>query len=179
MMENVTYREIRENELNRGLFAGFVRRQVVVKCLRRENNAWVVKDDPFVDDWSDENYEFLVSCLKNTIATGGLVYGAFAEGLLKGFCSVEAQPFGRENQYLDLTSIHVSADFRGQGIGRVLFAQAKAWAKGKGAKKLYISAHSAVETQAFYRAMGCVDAEEYNERHVQAEPFDCQMECKL
>ena len=49
----------------------------------------------------------------------------------------------------------------------------------RGAKKLYISAHSAVETQAFYRAMGCVEAQEYNQKHVEAEPYDCQMECSL
>ena len=36
------------------------------------------------------------------------------------------------------------------------FANIKEWAKQKGAKKLYISAHSAVESQAFYKSMGCV-----------------------
>lgn len=46
-------------------------------------------------------------------------------------------------------------------------------------KKLYLSAHSAVETQAFYAAMGCVEAREYNEAHVASEPFDCQMEYAL
>lgn len=31
----------------------------------------------------------------------------------------------------------------------------------KKAEKLYISAHSAVESQAFYKAIGCREAEEY------------------
>ncbi|MCI8896985.1 MAG: hypothetical protein HFI61_04170, partial [Lachnospiraceae bacterium] len=34
----------------------------------------------------------------------------------------------------------------------------------------------AVETQAFYRAMGCVEAQEYNKEHVEKEPYDCQLE---
>lgn len=68
---------------------------------------------------------------------------------------------------------------RGQGIGKCLFAAAKEWAKENGAKKLYISAHSAVESQAFYRAMGCVEAEVYHQKHVEAEPYDCQLECLL
>ena len=34
------------------------------------------------------------------------------------------------------------------------FTNIKEWAKQKGAKKLYISAHSAVESQAFYKSMG-------------------------
>ncbi|MDE7325062.1 MAG: GNAT family N-acetyltransferase [Lachnospiraceae bacterium] len=27
--------------------------------------------------------------------------------------------------------------------------------------------------------MGCVEAQEYNQKHVQAEPYDCQLECDL
>ena len=46
-------------------------------------------------------------------------------------------------------------------------------------RKLYISAHSAVETQSFYRAMGCVEAEAYCAEHVEREPFDCQLECAI
>ncbi len=64
-------------------------------------------------------------------------------------------------------------------MGRRLFAMACAWAKAHGAKKLYISAHSAVETQAFYRAVGCVDALEPNCAHVEREPYDCQLERML
>ena len=55
----------------------------------------------------------------------------------------------------------------------------KEWAKQKGAKKLYISAHSAVESQAFYKSMVCVEAEVYNQKHVEDEPYDCQLECGL
>jgi len=80
---------------------------------------------------------------------------------------------------MDLSSIHVSQDMRGQGIGRELFSVAKRFARERKAKKLYISAHSAVESQAFYRAMGCREAEEYNLKHVEKEPYDCQLECDL
>ena len=55
----------------------------------------------------------------------------------------------------------------------------RCWRREKGAKKLYISAHSAVESQAFYQRMGCVKALEYNRCHVDADPFDCQLECVL
>ena len=99
--------------------------------------------------------------------------------MLKGFVSVEPQLFGGNHKYMDLTSIHVSADMRGAGIGRTLFRMAMEWAREHGAKKLYISAHSAVETQAFYRAMGCTEAAVYQQAHIEAEPFDCQLECNL
>ena len=175
----VQYRTLRENELCRELFGGFIRHQVVTKCWRREKGEWVIREDPFIDDWTEADYRTLISCLKNTVSTGGVVYGAFIAGTLKGFASVEPDFMGKEGQYLDLSSIHVSEDARGTGIGRALFLMAKEWARARGAKKLYISAHSAVETQAFYRSMGCGDAREYDRRHVDREPFDCQMECVL
>lgn len=176
---NLQYRELKENEICRRLFQHFIRHQKVVKCWRKEKGKWIIKDAPFIDDWSEADYQFLVTCLNHTIAAGGFVYGAFCGGALKGFVSVESTLFGSNREYLDLTSLHVSEDMRGEGIGRTLFLAAARWAKEHGGSKLYISGHSAVETQAFYRAMGCVEAQEYNQQHVEAEPFDCQLEYRL
>lgn len=175
----IIYKNLQENEISRELFRHFVRHQTVVKCRRKENGKWIIKDDPFIDDWSEADYKFLVSCLRNTAATGGLVYAAFCEGVLKGFVSVEPKLFGENHRYLDLSSIHVSEDMRGKGVGTALFRAAKEWAKAHGAKKLYISAYSAVESQAFYHKMGCAEAAVYNQSHVEAEPYDCQLECKV
>ena len=169
---HIWYKGLCENEINRELFRHFIRRQEVTDCWRREDGKWVVKSDPFIDDWSEEDYGILVDCLRNTVTTGGFVQGAFCGGYLKGFVSVEAELFGGENRYLDLSSIHVSEDMRGRGIGGTLFAMAREWAG-----KLYISAHSAVESQAFYKAMGCVEAKVYNREHTEKEPYDCQLEC--
>ena len=47
------------------------------------------------------------------------------------------------------------------------------------AQELTISAHSSVESQAFYKAMGCREAEQYSAAHVEREPFDCQLECPV
>ncbi len=173
------YRRLHTDEICRELFGSFVRRQVVTKCWRRENNEWVIRDAPFIDDWTEDDYRELIYHLKNTAASGGFIYAAFYNGGLKGFTAVALEWFGEENEYLDLTDIYVSAELRGRGVGKTLFLAAKEWAKEKGAKKLYISAHSAVESQAFYRAMGCVEAKKYNQKHVEAEPYDCQLECSL
>lgn len=175
----IEYRELTKTEINIELFSGFTRHQVVGDCWRRVNGEWVIRPDPFIDDWGAEDYAILVKCLRHTLSSGGLVYAAFSDGVLKGFVSVEAELFGGENRYLDLTSIHVSEEMRGCGIGRTLFDKAREWAKMRGARKLYISAHSAVESQAFYKAMGCTEAAEYVSEHVEAEPFDCQLECVL
>lgn len=174
------WRELTDpNEITRRLFLDFHRRQEVSLCWRKERDQWVIKADPFVDDWTEADYEELVRCLKRTVRSGGFVYGAFMGGLLKGFVSVESCPFGGNKEYLDLSCIHVSQELRGAGIGRRLFAAAAQWAREKGASKLYISAHSADETQKFYRSLGCQDAQELNREHVEKEPYDCQLEYKL
>lgn len=173
------YRILTREDLTIDLFSAFQRRQVVTDCWRRVEGEWVVRPDPFIDDWTAEDYAFLVRCLQNTAATGGVVYGAFLDGALKGFASVEGAPLGSRGQYRDLTSLHVSQDVRGHGLGRALFDLARGFVREKGAEKLYISAHSAVETQAFYRAMGCREAEEYQPAHVEQEPYDCQLECEV
>lgn len=169
-------REITMEDLTLALFSDFQRHQEVTQCWRKRDGNWVIIDNPFTEEWTQEHYRCLVEDLRNTLATGGVVYGAFQDGKLKGFASVESTFFGSSGQYLELSSIHVSADCRGHGTGRKLMEAACLWAKAKGAKKLYISAHSSVESQAFYKAMGCREAEEYSQPHVEKEPCDCQLE---
>ena len=175
----IQYRNLCADEIDRDLFRSFVRHQVVTKCWRKVDGKWIIQDAPFVDDWTEAEYGELIACLKNTVVSGGLVYAAFYRDALKGFVSVESELFGGRHRYLDLSSIHVSEDMRNQGIGAVLFREAKRWAKNHGANKLYISAHSAIESQAFYRKMGCVEAKLYHKAHVEKEPCDCQLECEL
>lgn len=170
---------MKENEINAGLLDGFIRRQVVTKCLRRENGAWIAKNAPFIDDWMQKDREWIAADLKNLAGRGGLVYAAYCGGKLAGFASVSAETLGESGEYLELTNIHVTEAMRGRGIGRALFYAAAEWAKAHGAKKLYISAHSSVESQAFYRSLGCKEAEIYSTRHIEAEPFDIQMEYRL
>lgn len=175
----IEYKELFEGEICRELFDSFIRRQEVGDCWRRENGVWVIKSDPFIDDWSESDYQNLVNELKSTLSSGGFAAGAFLDGRLKGFVSVSAAPLGSQGQYLDLTNIYVSSEMRRMGIGRELFNLARIWASCKKAEKLYISAHSAVESQAFYKSLGCVEASEYSPYHVSREPFDCQLELIL
>lgn len=175
----VTYRILSENEIDRSLFQHFVRHQTVTDCWRRDNGKWVIRSDPFTDDWTEEEYRVLIAELRETARLGGFVYAAFCGDQLKGFVSVASELFGTSEQYLDLTNIYVSEDKRRCGIGKALFAAAKAWAKEHKAEKLYISAHSAAESQAFYESMGCIDAKEYSQAHIEKEPYDRQLECAV
>ena len=175
-METISYQELTKNDIGLSLFSDFDRYQEVKKCWRKEQKEWVLKDIPFIEHWGPEEYRFLVKCLKNTIETGGTVFGAFKDKTLVGFASLENQFFGPKKEYLQLSSIHISNGNRGRGIGKKLFILICEKAKKIGTRKLYISAHSSQETQAFYKAMGCVEAIEYNESLVANAPYDCQLE---
>ncbi|OCN00326.1 GCN5 family acetyltransferase [Clostridium sp. W14A] len=178
-LNQIAYKQLSQREITASLFRKFNRYQEVKRCWRKEDGVWVLKNISFTEQWSDEDYAFLVSCLRNTVHMGGKVAGAFDGCRLIGFSSVEREPFGSSLQYLQLSSLHVSCESRGCGVGRSLFRKACESAKSLGAKKLYLSAHSSEESQAFYRRMGCTEAEEYNQKPADAEPCDCQMEFLL
>ena len=67
------YRMLNAEEVNREIFKDFIRYQNVTKCWRKENGKWIIKDAPFIDDWTEKDYQTLIFCLKNTIASDGFV----------------------------------------------------------------------------------------------------------
>ena len=174
--EKLVFRLLAAEEIAPSFLDGFERRQEVMLCYRRSGKGWEVRPDPFLDDWSEEERAAVVKTLQETAKSGGFVQAAFFEGRTVGFAAVCKQPLGKKREYLDLSELHVSREWRRRGVGRRLFQAAAAWAKEHGAEKLYISAHSAVETQVFYRSLGCTDAVWEDKRHVEKEPFDCQLE---
>ena len=176
---NCNFKALNFTDLTDSLFKDFNRTQEVKKCWRQENGEWLLKNIAFTEKWDAANYRFLTQCLQNTIKTGGTVYGAFDQEKLVGFASLENLFMGSRKQYLQMSAIHVSCEHRGHGIGKKLFQLICVKARQAGASKLYISAHSAEETQAFYQTLGCVDAEEIQIAPAAGEPCDRQLEYDL
>lgn len=176
---NIRLRRIQKKNLSVNLFADFSRHQEVTRAFRAESGKWVIRDIHFTEEWGENEKKELVRCLANTLETKGIVYGAFEGDKLVGFLSVESRKFGSQKQYVELTSLHVDHNYRRRGIGRKLFECAVSCGQSLGGKKLYISSHSSVESQAFYRAMGCVEAVEFSPEALEKEPCDCQLEYPL
>ncbi len=147
-------------------------------CLRRRGDMLVAERHPFVDDWKEGEREELLGRL-SAAAAAGRVVGAYSDAKLKGVAMLGDGLFGGDNAYIDLAELHVSRDCRRMGAGTELFARVAGVARCLGARKLYISAHSAVETQAFYKKLGCVPASLPDAAHVAREPFDIQLEYLL
>ncbi|MRN52330.1 GNAT family N-acetyltransferase [Paenibacillus monticola] len=179
-IHNLRFISLSISDLKQGLLDSFNRYQEVSYVWRTVEGERKLVWMPFIDNWDQstkdeiiaENFHF---CLSN----GGRVICAEYNGEVIAFASLLRDLFGSEQQYADLMQLHVSHEFRHLGLGRKLFDMCVEQAEQWGASKLYISAHSSKETQAFYRSMGCVDALEVNEHHVELEPFDCQLEYAL
>ncbi len=178
-MEMLRYGALSQADIGPDLLDGFCRRQKVMRCWRKEDGGWLLRDVPFTEDWDLSDLAQVLAGLAAAKALGGAVDAAFEGDAVVGFAVLEGELFGGELQYLQLSSLHVSLEHRGHGIGKTLFIRACDEARARGARKLYISAHSSQETQAFYRAMGCVEALEYNQRLAAEEPCDCQLEFVL
>lgn len=88
----IQYRRLEKHELTPELFQDFIRHQTVQDCYRKREGRWVIEPAPFIDDWSREEYDFLVQCLKDTIDGNGAVYGRSRQrpwdfrGSSKGLC---------------------------------------------------------------------------------------------
>ncbi len=174
-----TVKLLSANELTPELFDGFHRHQEVTECWRKENGNWVLKPIAFVEEWDRSRLGAFCEELKAVLQTGGVVPGVFAANRLIGFAALKSEFFGQSRRYLEVSELHVSEEWRGCGVGRKLFLALCEKARAHGADHLYISAHSSRESQAFYHAVGCCEAREYNARLAAAEPCDCQLEYAL
>ena len=174
-------RELTLNDLFPSLLQHFNRYQEVNRCVRMENDKWVLKDIPFIEQWDEAIKKEIIDIdFTNCINSGGVVWGVFNErNEVIGFACLLSNFFGSENQYLQLMQIHTSYEYRSRGIGKDLFKLCTDKARELGAKKLYISTHSAEESQNFYENIGCVDAQEVNKKLAELEPYDRQMEFVL
>ena len=175
----ILYRQLIDPQECKGFLATFERYQEMNKVLRRKGEQYIYQEDHFIDDWDADKKADVERKLAAFMGKGGAVVAAFDGKRLAGFANIDGNLFGSGNQYLELIYMHVSRSYRHGGIGRVLFAMCCDCARQRGAQKLYISSHPAIETQQFYQAVGCVLAIEVDESIYEQEPLDIQLEYVL
>ncbi|WP_137791261.1 GNAT family N-acetyltransferase [Bacillus sp. E(2018)] len=176
MKNSVTCKTISMMELTDDFLNEFNRYQETKQVWYVEDKDYKMKDDYFIDDWTPERKVQVIQELRRCVRSGGVVAAAWKQKQVVGFANVESERFGSDTQYVELPYLHVSNGVRGMGIGKKLFALCCQEAKKLGSKKLYIAAHPSIESQSFYRAVGCSPAEEVNERIFKREPLDIQLE---
>lgn len=157
---------------------GFIRHQEVTECWRCIDGEWQLLPVAFTEDWDLPRLREEAADLLRTIDEGLPVIGAFDGAQVVGYAQL-GERLGSRGQYIELVGFHVSEPYRGQGIGRQMFGAICDAGRAAGADKLYISAHSSKESQAAYRALGCVPAQEADPVRMEKEPCDVQMEYDL
>lgn len=170
------FKELSLEEVQENFLSTFNRYQETQQVLVKHNDQLMMKTDSFIDDWDEVNKLSVVQSLRACVQAGGSVIGVYHQADLIAFANVESTRFGIRNEYVELPYIHVSNDLRGNGIGKKLFEVCCEKAKLLGAEKLYVAAHPSIETQCFYKQMGCTLASEINDEILNKEPLDLQME---
>ena len=151
----------------------FNRQQKVTRIYVRKDGRYVLEEQPGVMDWSiDKKREVANDLIDNAYIS----YLAFEGDRIVGFMSL-VKALTDERMILDL--IQVDKDFRGQGIGRILWEKAVEEARLNGARELYISACPSEETINFYRAMGADVTDDPILSIANDEPDDLQLVCPI
>lgn len=158
-----------EKNFNEHSLDSYVRKQDVKRVYRKKESKYVLVDMPYIEDWSLERKQQVA---KNISSGEYISYIALDEDIVVGFIALKKR---LNNDYMILDMMHVSATYRGMGIGKKLFNIGKEEAKNVGAKALYISACSSEETIAFYKAMGAELCKHPIQEIADDEPYDLQM----
>jgi predicted N-acetyltransferase YhbS len=153
------------------------RREVVENIYSLENGKLILKADYFdIQGWPPGEAEQYTPLLLDCYDRGGTFWGAFEADELHGVAILESEFIGPRHDTLQLKFLHVSRDYRKQGLGTRLFQRAVEKARALGAKKLYISATPSEHTINYYLRLGCVLATEIDPDLFALEPEDVHLE---
>ena len=156
------------------------RREIIDNVYHLRDGKLVLKPEHFdMHGWPPGEPEHYTPILLDCFGRGGHFWGAFAGELLIGVVVLENRFIGSAQDTLQLKFLHVSSNFRKQGLGKKLFLLAVERAIELEAKKLYISATPSENTINFYLNLGCVLASEIDEELYALEPEDIHFEFDL
>ena len=178
-MKEIIFERLSDENFSLESMDTFIRFEKISQVWKMVNGKPTLADANYIMDWNLEKRRGIAQLIHRGIQGDYFAYGAFYEGRVVGYILVSKKPFGSSNQYIELALFHISAPYRGKGIGKQLFKLACLEAKSIGAKKLYISAGPAVPTQAAYQKFGCVPAVEINPEATERAPLDIQLEYLL
>ena len=172
----IRYERLNHKNFDSRSLDGFIRHQTVHESWRKIDGAWQLIPNEYEENWDLNRRRKIAADIKRHMEADQSAFGAFSGDQLVGFITVSHALFGQSARYAQLVCFQVSEPFRRQGIGKRLFALTVGELAMLGADRLYISAHSSRESQAAYRALGCVDAAEINAFLAAEEPFDVPLE---
>lgn len=167
------------NNFNENSLDNFILNQRVTHCWRKVDGEYKLLPVVYTEKWNLSERKNMAQKIISALRCGATAIAATVDNSVIGLALLSGYLFGKNKEYIDLEEFYVSEPFRRNGIGKLLFEKICLAAKKSGAKKLYISAHSAEESISAYKKYGCVPAQEPDAAHVEKEPFDLQLEYDL
>ena len=174
----ITHRKLLREEIEQ--VWNIDRSEVIDNIYYLENGTLVLRPEHHdVRGWPPGESEKYTPILLDCFDRGGWFYGAFDREELCGVVVLESKRIGAHGDRLQLKFLHVSSSSRNRGFGRQLFELAKATARERGAKRLYISATPSQNTINFYLRLGCAVADQPDPELFELEPEDIHLECEV
>ena len=155
------------------------RSEVIDKVYYLENGTLVLKPQHHdVPGWPPGEAEKYTPILLDCFDRGGWFHGAFNDAKLVGVVVLDCKRIGKRKDQLQLKFLHVGSAYRNRGLGKRLFDLARAVARERGARQLYISATPSENTINFYLRLGCQVADEPDPELLALEPEDIHLVCR-
>lgn len=178
-MNEITIQSLTPDNFSERSLDSFIRRQTVTERWVNKDGALRLEPDCFTEDWDIGLRREIAGRMLNNLRRGFIGLGAFDGSTLIGWTFFGNELCGSRGNYIELDMFHVSEPYRGKGVGRKLFTASLPYVRKTGAEKIFISAHSSKESQAAYKALGCVPAQEFFPQAAKEEPCDIQLEYDL
>lgn len=156
------------------------RREVVERAYRLEDGKLRLRPGYFdIQGWPPGDVQKTTPLLYESFDRGAICCGAFEGTALIGVAVLDTVWRGVGRDLLQLEMLHVSRDYRAQGLGSKLFEWARSAARERGARGLYISATPSENTIHFYLRRGSTVIGAPDPELLALEPEDIHLECSV
>lgn len=135
-----------------------------------DSQSWSMEGD------GDHSVDAQIKFCQQHLDRKGKMYGAFADGKLVGIGLVQHEI---EEETAQLAYLHVSNQYRQQGIGRQITDALMSEARRAGAKRMYVSAVPSGSAIRFYLSQGFRPTETPIPELYELEPDDIHMTKEL
>jgi predicted N-acetyltransferase YhbS len=154
--------------------------EVIDNAYRLESGHLVLRPEHHdLSGWPPGEADQYTPILLDCFDRGGWFHGLFERSQLVAAVVLESERIGKRRDQLQLKFLHVSRSYRKRGLGQRLFELAKATARERGVRLLYVSATPSENTINFYLRLGCVVAAEVDPHLFKLEPEDIHLECDV
>ncbi|HWD13658.1 GNAT family N-acetyltransferase [Pseudochrobactrum sp. sp1633] len=152
------------------------RREIVHEIYRSVGGKLRLQPEFYdVQDWPEGEPEIYMPLLLDCFDHGGIFLGAYAGEQLVAVAVTDARPGQDYPEVRQLSFLHVSHGWRGQGLASNLYRQSMSAAQERGAKGLYISSTPTRRTVEFYLQKGALPVLRPDETLYALEPEDIHL----